>query len=175
MAQKYGRMIKNFLTFFATLPTLPVIKDQAEVYKKYKKYKWSVFISATAGYALFYVCRLSISVIKKPLVDENIFTTEQLGTIGSALFFSYAVGKLVNGFFSDHTNINRFIAFGLLATSLCNLAMGFFSNFLVFILVWGLNGWFQSLGAAPCVVGLTRWFKGKRNLLRYLEYQPQHR
>ena len=86
MAQKYGRMIKNFLTFFAPLPTLPVIRDQAEVDKKYKKYKWSVFISATAGYALFYVCRLSISVIKKPLVDENIFTTEQLGTIGSALF-----------------------------------------------------------------------------------------
>ena len=167
-------MIKNFLTFFAPLPTLPVIKDQAEVYKKYKKYKWSVFISATAGYALFYVCRLSISVIKKPLVDENIFTTEQLGTIGSALFFSYAVGKLVNGFFSDHTNINRFIAFGLLATSLCNLAMGFFSNFLVFILVWGLNGWFQSLGAAPCVVGLTRWFNAKERGTYYGIWSTSH-
>ncbi len=145
--------------YFAPLAAKSVQHTGKELKSRYRINKWSVFISATIGYALFYVCRLSISVVKKPLVDNNIFTAGELGTIGSALFFSYAIGKLVNGFFSDRININRFIAFGLLATALCNLAMGLFPNFIAFVILWGLSGWFQSQGAAPCAVALTRWFK----------------
>lgn len=152
-------MIEFVKRFFAPLPPAPVMMGADEAKKKYGVYKWSVFLSATIGYALFYVCRLSLSVVKKPLVDEGVFTEGQLGTIGSALFFSYAIGKLVNGFFSDRTNVNRFISFGLLLTAFCNIALGFFPGFFLFLSVWGLSGWFQSLGAAPCVVALTRWFK----------------
>lgn len=167
-------MTKWIAQFFAPLPAKEVNGINSELKRKYNTQKWSVFISATLGYALFYVCRLSISVVKKPLVDANIFTTAQLGTIGSALFFSYAVGKLVNGFFSDRTNVNRFIAFGLLATALCNLAMGFFPVFLFFVILWGLSGWFQSLGAAPCVVALTRWFKASERGTYYGIWSASH-
>jgi sugar phosphate permease len=79
-------------------------------------------------------------VAKKPLVDANIFTESELGKNGSALFFTYAIGKLVNSFFSDRTNINRFISAGLLLTALVNLAMGIFPYFYVFIILWGFWG-----------------------------------
>lgn len=148
-----------FGKFFSPAIALPVTGDENTVARRYKRLRWSVFSSATIGYALFYVCRLSISVAKKPLVDANIFTENQLGQIGSALFFTYAIGKLINGFFSDRININRFITIGLLFTALINMALGIFPYFLVFIMLWGVSGWFQSLGAAPCVVALTRWFK----------------
>ncbi len=106
---------------------------------------------------MYHVC-FSESFVEEDIV-KFLLTAGELGTIGSALFFSYAIGKLVNGFFSDRININRFIAFGLLATALCNLAMGLFPNFIAFVILWGLSGWFQSQGAAPCAVALTRWFK----------------
>jgi OPA family sugar phosphate sensor protein UhpC-like MFS transporter len=167
-------MVKRIGRFFAPLPALPVTLPAVEVAGKYRLYKWSVFISATLGYSLFYVCRLSISVVKKPLVDENVFSAGQLGTIGSALFFSYAVGKLVNGFFSDRTNVNRFISFGLLLTALCNIALGFFPLFIVFMVLWGLSGWFQSLGAAPCVVALTRWLKKSERGTFYGVWSASH-
>ena len=151
-----------------------VIDDESTVKKKLLKYRYSVFLSATFGYALFYVCRLSISVVKKPLVDANIFTESELGKIGAALFFTYAVGKLVNGFFSDRTNINRFIATGLILTALVNLAMGAFPIFIVFLILWGFNGWFQSLGAAPSVVALTRWFSPEERGTYYGIWSASH-
>jgi len=160
--------------FFSPAIALPVTEDKNTVARRYRRLRWSVFLSATMGYALFYVCRLSLSVLKKPLVDAQLFTESELGKIGSALFFSYAIGKLINGFFSDRMNVNRFISLGLLFTALCNLGMGAYPNFYAFILMWGLSGWFQSTGAAPCVVALTRWFNHKERGTYYGIWSASH-
>lgn len=167
-------MLQLIIRFFSPAPHIQVTADESIIKKQFKRLRFSVFFSATFGYALFYVCRLSISVAKKPLVDAHIFTESELGKIGAALFFTYAVGKLINGFFSDRTNINRFIATGLILTALVNLAMGAFPFFVVFIILWGLNGWFQSLGAAPCVVALTRWFSPEERGTYYGIWSASH-
>jgi MFS transporter, OPA family, sugar phosphate sensor protein UhpC len=167
-------MLQSIIHFFSPAQHVPVTGDESTIKKQYKKFRYNVFLSATFGYALFYVCRLSLSVAKKPLVDARIFTESELGKIGAALFFTYAVGKLINGFFSDRTNINRFIATGLILTALVNLAMGAFPLFMVFIILWGLNGWFQSLGAAPCVVALTRWFSPEERGTYYGLWSASH-
>ncbi|MDE5732968.1 MAG: MFS transporter, partial [Bacteroidales bacterium] len=118
----------------------------------------------------YYVCRMSLSVIKQPLIDEGVLTAGQLGIIGSALLFVYAVGKFLNGFIADYCNIRRFMATGLLLSSLANLIMGALGLlygtfglssmliFLSFALLWGMNGWMQSMGPAPGVISLSRWF-----------------
>lgn len=99
--------------------------------------------------------------MKKPIVDAGVLTESQLGIIGSALFVSYAVGKFVNGFLADRSNIRRFMSAGMLVSALINLALGFYDTFLFFAVLWAVNGWVQSMGAAPCVVGLSRWFSSK--------------
>ncbi len=154
-------MIKYIIDFFhPDLPTTPET-DKTIVDKVYKKYRWSVFLSTTFGYAIYYVCRLSINVMKKPMIDEGIFTETQLGIIGSALFFSYAAGKLVNGFLADHINVRRFMAIGLFVSAVVNLILGSQSLFLLFLILWGINGWFQSIGSNTSVIGLVRWFSKK--------------
>ena len=89
--------------------------------RRLKYLKWSTFLSATFGYGMYYVCRLSLNVVKKPIVDEGIFSETELGIIGSVLFFTYALGKFTNGFLADRSNINRFMTTGLLVTALVNL------------------------------------------------------
>src|SRR3546814_1592565 len=74
---------------------------------------------------LIYTCRLALGVVKKPLIDQGIFTPVELGSIGSALFYTYALGRLTNGFLADHANVRRFLTVTFLATALCNIAMGF--------------------------------------------------
>lgn len=133
-----------------------------------------VFISATIGYSLYYVCRLSLSVIKGPLVQEGRFTEAQLGLIGSALFYAYAVGKFVNGFLADRANINRFLTLGLAGTAVINLLLGFELGFATFALLWLLNGWFQSMGAPSCIVGLARWFERKERGTYYGLWSATH-
>jgi len=133
-----------------------------------------VFISATIGYSIYYVCRLSLSVIKAPLVQEGILTESQLGVIGSGLFYAYAVGKLVNGFLADRANINRFLTIGLLGTASINLLLGFKPGFAVFAVLWAINGWFQSMGAPACIVGLARWFDRNKRSTYYGLWSSTH-
>lgn len=129
--------------------------------QRLKRLQWSTFLAATLGYGMYYVCRLSLNVVKKPIVDEGIFSETELGIIGAVLFFTYAVGKFTNGFLADRSNINRFMSTGLLVTALVNLCLGFVHSFILFAILWGISGWFQSMGAASCVVGLSRWFTDK--------------
>jgi OPA family sugar phosphate sensor protein UhpC-like MFS transporter len=154
-------MIKRIINFYKPDPELPQETDKNTIDKNYKRFRTSVFVSSTIGYGIYYICRLSINVIKKPIIDAGLLTETQLGIIGSVLFFSYAIGKLVNGFLSDRVNIRRFMATGLFVSAIINLILGFQSLFLVFVILWGLNGWFQSIGSNTSVVALVRWFSKK--------------
>ncbi|OZY52420.1 MFS transporter [Pseudomonas lundensis] len=128
---------------------------------RFKRLRWQTFLSMSLSYALFYVCRLSFNVVKPALVAHNLLSPAQLGIIGSALFFAYAIGKLVNGFLADHANVRRFMMLGLLLSALVNACMGLTTNTVILTLIWGLNGWAQSMGVGPCVVSLSRWYSDK--------------
>lgn len=160
--------------FFKKSPAIPQQGTSEEQEKRYKTLKWQVFISATLGYGLYYVCRLSLNVVKKPIADSGFLTESQLGIIGSALFFSYAIGKFVNGFFADHSNIKRFMGVGLLISAFVNLIMGFSDAFLFFVVCWGVNGWVQSMGAPSSVVSLSRWFKNSERGSFYGFWSTSH-
>lgn len=164
----------NLLKFFATSPASEPLTDQQEIDRRYSRLRWQVFLSATLGYGLYYVCRLSLNVIKKPIVDAGVLSEAELGIIGSALFITYAVGKFTNGFLADRSNIRRFLAAGLLVSALVNLALGFTTSFAVFLVLWAVNGWTQSMGAAPCVVALSRWFSDKERGTFYGLWSSSH-
>ena len=127
-----------------------------------QKTRQGVFWAVTIGYGLFYVCRLSINVLKKGIVDDGIATESQLGIIGSALFFSYAVGKFANGFLADRVNLRFFMAGALLICAIVNAVLAIGVPFWLFVILWGINGWFQSAGAPCSIISLKRWF-GKDN------------
>lgn len=131
-------------------------------------------LAITLGYGVAYTCRLGLSVVKKPLIDENIFTAEQLGTIGSAIFYGYALGKLVNGFLADHANIKRFLATGVLVSALLNLAMGWSPVLWAWVVLWGLNGWFQGFGAPGGIVALSQWFSNRERGRYYGIWSSAH-
>lgn len=162
------------IRYFKKSPPQPSNKTAYEAKAIYNRLKWQVFISATLGYGLYYVCRLSLNVVKKPLVDSGLLTETELGIIGSALFFSYAIGKLVNGFLADYSNIKRFMSAGLLISALMNFAMGFNNGFLIFTVLWAVNGWVQSMGAPAGIISLSRWFKDEERGTFYGYWSTSH-
>ncbi len=165
--------IKKIIRFYKV--SSPVAVNYTEdTQRRLMNFQWSTFLSATIGYGLYYVCRLSLNVVKKPIVEEGIFSETELGIIGSVLFFTYAIGKLTNGFLADRSNINRFMSTGLLVTALVNLCLGFIHSFILFAILWGISGWFQSMGAASCVVGLSRWFDDKKRGSFYGFWSASH-
>ena len=168
-------MFRSILNFYRVSKARPCsFASPDEQRRKMTYYKWSTFLSATLGYGMYYVCRLSLNVVKKPIVEEGVFSETELGIIGSVLFFTYAIGKFTNGFLADRSNINRFMSTGLLVTALVNLCLGFVNSFILFAVLWGISGWFQSMGAASCVVGLSRWFDDKERGSFYGFWSASH-
>jgi len=155
-------MVSRILGFFKTGPDAPRLSlSKEELAKRFRSRRIAGFLGITLGYGFFYVARLSMSVVKKPMLDAGILDAAQLGKIGSILLTLYAFGKFFNGVLADRCNIKKFMSAGLLASALINLAMGFTSMFWLFFVLWGLNGWFQAMGAAPSVVSLSQWFSKK--------------
>lgn len=168
-------MFRSILNFYRVSKARPCsFASPDEQRRKMTYYKWSTFLSATLGYGMYYVCRLSLNVVKKPIVEEGVFSETELGIIGSVLFFTYAIGKFTNGFLADRSNINRFMSTGLLVIALVNLCLGFVNSFILFAVLWGISGWFQSMGAASCVVGLSRWFDDKERGSFYGFWSASH-
>ena len=137
---------------------------------EYRRLRSRTFWGASFVYSLYYVCRMTLSVVKQPLIDGGVLSASDLGLIGSALLLVYAFGKFVNGFIADYCNIRRFMAAGLFVSAAVNLVMGLL-GFLgravsipgivmmaVFFILWGANGWVQSMGAPPGIINLSRWF-----------------
>ncbi len=150
----------NPLRIFLTGPDVPQLASRDEIDRLYKRHRLRIMLAITIGYGLLYTCRLALSVVKKPLIDGGIFTPEQLGIIGSAIFYAYAFGKLTNGFLADHMNLKVFFAFGVLMSALLNIGMSFSTVLWASVLLWGLNGWFQGFGAPTGAVAMANWFAG---------------
>lgn len=143
---------------------------EAKVHSRYIMLRRQTFWATVIAYSLYYVCRMSLSVVKQPIIDSGVLTPGELGLIGSAFLFVYAAGKFTNGFIADYCNIRRFMATGLLVSSVINLLMGISGLldgaagvvsvvlFLLFAILWGINGWAQSMGSPPGVIQLSRWF-----------------
>lgn len=167
-------MASRLLKFFATGEDKPRIEDPATIDALFRRHRFRVMTAITLGYGLIYTCRLALGVVKKPLIDQGVFTPVELGMIGSALFYTYALGKLTNGFLADHANMKRFLAFAFLATALCNLAMGFTTALWGAVLLWGLNGWVQSFGAPGGVVAMTAWFSNRERGRAYGVWSTAH-
>lgn len=148
----------SILTYFKASPAIP-LKQYTEA--MFKSTRMKSFWAFSFAYAIYYVCRLSFNVAKPALVNNNILTPTELGVIGSAIFVTYAVGKFVNSAIADHSNIVRFLSIGLFFSAIANFAMGMTTSAVVLTVIWGFNGWVQSMGVGPCVVALSRWYDDK--------------
>lgn len=183
-------MFKKIISFYKiSSPVKLESITEDEQQRKYKRLRFSSFFAATVGYSLYYVCRTSLNVVKQPILENGTLNASQLGIIGSVLLFSYAIGKFINGFLADHSNIKRFMATGLIISTLANLIVGIlgglaesstigFSSFIFFIafaIMWGgINGWSQSMGAAPAIISLSRWYPIKERGTYYGFFSASH-
>ena len=177
------KKIGNFYSISAPIPQSDDV-GTPKGEKRYRRLAFESFVAATLGYSLYYVCRTSLNVMKKPIIDSGFLDAAELGVIGSALLFAYAIGKAVNGFVCDYCNIKRFMATGLTISLLVNLTMGLLGFvdsavptaviFAIFIVLWAINGWSQSMGSPPAIISLSRWFPLSRRGTFYGIFSASH-
>lgn len=78
--------------------------------------------------------------------------------MGTVFFWVYGVGQLINGYVGDRVSARFYVFFGLFVTALVNIAFGFAASLGAMIILWALNGYFQSMLWGPIVKTLSYWF-----------------
>ena len=132
-------------------------------YAKFKKHAWLMLLSFGITYLFFYNGRQNINLVMSQMATELGSTTAALGVVSSSLFWCYAFGQLINGRLGAFFGYNRFMMVGVAASGIINIIISFQHSIPVIALLWGLNGFFQSMVWANGLGVLNKWWpKSKR-------------
>ena len=127
--------------------------------------KWQkrILLTCWITYASFYLLRVNFSVAIPGILEEFSISKTAIGLVLTASFLAYAAGQFINGQLGDKFSAKKLVAFGLLGSAILNVIFGFTGYFLAgMILIWGLNGFFQSMGWAPTVRIVSNWFSTQK-------------
>lgn len=136
--------------------------------QKFTKIAWLTLLSFGFTYLFFYNGRQNINLVMSQMAEDLLGSaneTAALGVVSSALFWCYAFGQLINGRLGAIFGYKRFIIFGIIASAVLNVVISFQHNITVIAILWGLNGFFQSMLWSNGLGVINKWFpKNKRGL-----------
>ena len=126
-------------------------------------------------YCTIYCMRQNITYGGQYLVAEMGWTKGHIGILTSTLFWTYGIGHLINGRLSERVGPPKFIVLSVLLSFLANMCMGLVGFLppmgevlglpgllLVMAVIWGLNGYFQSMAWTSGIAVITNWWPSDR-------------
>ncbi len=131
-----------------------------EQYKVFRRYGIRYLLLFSLLYCFLYCTRLNLSGAAAAMTHELGWTSREIGVLTGTLFWTYGIGQLVNGRLSEIAGTSRFLTLSVLLSALVNVVMGFQSSLAVMVILWGLNGFFQSMSWTPGLAALTNWWPG---------------
>jgi len=127
----------------------------------FKHWQLRIFVVAWITYALFYLTRANMSIAIPGIMEEYGYSKTMLGTVGSALFATYAIGQFTNGQLGDKFGARKLVTIGIMVSALANIAFGFSTTILMMIVLWAINGYFQATGWPLNIKTLANWLSLK--------------
>ena len=129
-----------------------------DIKAKYGSYRARSFILLWFVYGGFYLTRKNLAVAKSGIMDTYGLSAAQIGWIEGSYLAMYALGQFVNGVLGDRLGARVMLAVGMVASAVMSIIFGFTAGFFMLVLVWGMNGYFQSAGWSSCVKSMAQWF-----------------
>ncbi len=128
-------------------------------YKKFIKGAWRYLILFSLLYCAHYCTRLNIGNAQVYMTE---FSSEDIGILSSVLFWTYGIGHLVNGRLGEIFGVRKFIILSVILSVICNIFMSFQTSIVAMAIIWGFNGFFQSMAWSPGISSLTTWWPGDK-------------
>lgn len=128
-------------------------------YKKFTAGAWRYLLLFSFLYCAHYCTRLNIGNAQVYMTE---FSSEDIGILSSVLFWTYGVGHLINGRLGEIIGIRKFIILSVILSVICNIFMSFQTSIVAMAIIWGFNGFFQSMAWSPGVSSLTAWWPGDK-------------
>ncbi len=131
-------------------------------FEKYKRYAWLVLLSFGFMYLFFYNGRQNINLVMTQLAEDFNSTTAAFGVVSSALFWCYAFGQLINGRLGAFFGYKRFMIIGVVGSTILNVLISFQHSIPVIAVLWGLNGYFQSMVWSNGLGVINKWWPSEK-------------
>lgn len=122
-----------------------------------------ILAAAILAYTAAYIGRTNLSMALGDLIASLRLTNAQGGMLPTAFSVAYAVGQVINGVIVDRVEPRGWIAAGLAGSAVCNLLLALSADYRPLVLIWGLNGLFQSMLWAPIVAVVAVNFDSGRH------------
>jgi OPA family sugar phosphate sensor protein UhpC-like MFS transporter len=122
------------------------------------KWRYLVFASTWLAYAGYYLTRKNYAVAQPAFMQELGWTKDQVGIIVTGYATVYAVGQFINGVLGDRLGARVMLAIGFVLTAICSALLGFGESVGVMALIYGINGYAQSMGWPNVTRAMTNWF-----------------
>ncbi|MGG7097315.1 MFS transporter [Clostridium sardiniense] len=159
--------------FFKPAPAIPRLPKE-RIPSAYKAYRIRMFLMMFVGYAGYYLVRKNFAIASPFLINNYDFSKTDIGLISTGLAVAYGLGKFVLGSLADRSNVKYFLGFGLLASSIVSIFMGFTSAVWLFLILMIINGLFQAMGAPPCSIIIGKWFSQNERGLKMGIWNTSH-
>ncbi|MBQ7799866.1 MAG: MFS transporter [Oscillospiraceae bacterium] len=102
------------------------------------------------SYLAVYVARNILSAVSPQMIEGGGFTNENIGTLSSIFFISYATGQLINGSVGDKIKAKWMVSMGLLFAGVCNLLFSLLSHSVIAAYIcYAATGFFLSMIYGP--------------------------
>ncbi|MBQ7595444.1 MAG: MFS transporter [Clostridia bacterium] len=105
----------------------------------------------SVAYFVSYLTRVNYAAVIAAIISAGDVTKTVAGAVTTVGFITYGVGQLISGWLGDKINPKNLMFAGFITTGLMNLMIPFSKAGIMMCLVWGVNGFAQSLMWPPMV------------------------
>ena len=102
------------------------------------------------SYLAVYLTRNILSAVSPQLIESGVFSTEQIGSLSSLYFITYAIGQLINGAIGDKIKGKYMISAGLVFAGVCTLIFPMIAeSSMAIYAAYAMTGYFLSMIYGP--------------------------
>ncbi len=127
----------------------------------FDQYKWRALIGVTFCYLFYYTGRQTLGFAVAGIQHDYGLSKYEIGWISATMLWCYAGGQFINGNLGDKLGGKTMMVAGAILSLASNWLFSFGHTFVFFLLAWGINGYFQSMGFAPGSRLLSNWWDNK--------------
>lgn len=124
----------------------------------FRRDQWNMLFITMFCYLFFYTGRHNFGWAAKEMAEELAISYTMIGWISASMLIGYAVGQFVNGNLADRFSPRIMISLGAILSVLANFAISFSTTYTYILILWALNGYFQSMAWAPGSRLISNWW-----------------
>lgn len=109
-------------------------------------------------YLFFYTGRHNFGWAAKGMATSLNVPYSYIGWISFSMLLGYAIGQFINGNLADRLSARVMVTAGAYLSVLTNVAVSYSDSITAIMILWALNGYFQSMAWAPGGKLISNWW-----------------